>query len=78
MSHADAVLGACAGKTYKVLRADLGSKDGCADDIPGFALAEEVVLRVGTLHFLFVFLDGAVDRPYDGQHTDGKYRPVKP
>ena len=66
VGHTHTVLCTGTGETHEVLRADVGGKDSHTDYIPGLALAEQIVLRVGTLHFLLVFLDGAVYRPYDG------------
>ena len=53
-------------ETDEVLRTNVCGENGHTNYIPGFTFAEQIVLRVGTLHFLLVFLNGAVDRPYDG------------
>ena len=78
MGHTHTVLGTSTGETNKVLRTDVGSKDCCTNDIPGFTLTEQIVLRVGTLHLFFVFLDGAIDRPHNGTDSDSEYYPVEP
>ena len=78
MGHTNAVLSSSTGETYEVLRADIGCEDGHTDYIPGFALTEQIVLRVGTLHLFFVFLDGAIDRPHNGTDSDSEYYPVEP
>ena len=78
MRHAHTVFRARSGKADEVFGTDVGRKDGCTDDVPRFAFTEKVVLAIGALHFLFVFFDGAINRPYDGQDSDGQHRPVEP
>ena len=78
MRHAHAVLCAGSGKTHKVFGTDVGSKDGCTDDIPRFAFAEEVVLTVGTFHLFLVFLDGTIDGIDDCKNANRQHCPVEP
>lgn len=78
MGHAHTVLCSGTGQTNEVLRADVGGKDSSTDHPPGLTLTKEVVLTVGSLHFLLVFHDAQVHGNSHQHNADDQDYPVEP
>ena len=66
------------GKSYKVFRSDICSKNSCANNVPGFSLTEKIVFAVSTCLQTFVFLDRTPHSPNNCEYADCNNYPVKP